>query len=51
MYVRKILYTPPAQFISEHTRWELIMKRYQIVLDLFNSLGIDLSAISEGPTN
>ena len=27
MYVRKILYTPPAQFISEHTRWELIMKR------------------------
>jgi hypothetical protein len=50
MYVRKILYTPPAQFISEHTRWELIMKRYQIVLDVFNDLGIDLSAISEGPT-
>lgn len=51
MYVRKILYTPPAQFISEHTRWELIMKRYQIVLDLFNDLGIDLSAIAEGPTD
>jgi hypothetical protein len=50
MYVRKILYTPPAQFISERTRWELIMKRYQIVLDVFNDLGIDLSAISEGPT-
>ena len=51
MYVRKILYTPPAQFISEHTRWELIMKRYQIVLNVFNELGIDLSAIAEGPAN
>lgn len=51
MYVRKILYTPPAQFISEHTRWELIMRRYQIVLDVFNDLGIDLSAIAEGPSN
>lgn len=49
MYVRKILYTAPAQFISEHSRWELIMKRYQIVLNLFNELGIDLSAIAEGP--
>ena len=49
MYVRKILYTTPAQFISEHSRWELVMKRYQIVLNMFNDLGIDLSAISEGP--
>ncbi len=49
MYVRKILFSSPAQFISENSQWELVMTRYRIVLDLFNELGLDLSAISEGP--
>lgn len=49
MYVRKILFSTPSQFISENARWDLVMSRYQIVLDVFKDLGIDLGAISEGP--
>ena len=51
MYVRKILFTSPAAFLSENSRWEKVMERYRIILDMFESYGVDLSAISEGPDN
>lgn len=46
MFVRKILYSTPASFLTENSRWDLVMKRYQIVLDVFNDLGVDLNAIA-----
>lgn len=46
MFVRKILYSTPASFRTENSRWDLVMKRYQIVLDVFNDLGVDLNAIA-----
>lgn len=48
MYVRKILYSTPNSFYAENSMWELVMKRYQIVLDVFNELGVDLNAIATG---
>lgn len=46
MFVRKILFSTPESFIAENSRWELVMKRYQIVLDLFEEMGVDLNAIA-----
>lgn len=48
MYVRKILYSPTAEFMAENGAYPLVMKRYGIVLDIFAKLGIDLAAISDG---
>lgn len=51
MYVRKILYSSPAQFLSENAGFDLVMARHKIVLDLLKKYGVDLNAISEGPEN
>ena len=51
MYIRKILYTAPEAFVAENGTYDLVMKRYKIVLDCFNNYGIDLSGIAEGPKN
>lgn len=51
MYIRKILYTAPEAFVAENGTYDLVMKRYQIVLDCFNNYGIDLGGIAEGPKN
>lgn len=48
MYVRKILYSPTSEFLAENGSYPLVMRRYNIVLDLFRSLGIDLAGISDG---
>lgn len=48
MYVRKILYSPTTEFLAENGSYPLVMKRYNIVLDLFKDLGIDLAAVADG---
>ncbi|MCQ2135408.1 MAG: hypothetical protein MJY67_00680 [Bacteroidales bacterium] len=48
MYVRKILYSTTAEFAAENGSYALVMRRYNTVLDVFNGLGIDLAAISDG---
>lgn len=48
MFVRKILFTSEKDFLAENGRWDLVMRRYNIVLDLFKQLGVDLTAVSEG---
>lgn len=48
MYVRKILYSPTSEFIAENGMYPLVMKRYNIVLDTFRKMGIDLAAITDG---
>ena len=48
MYVRKILYSPTAEFVAENGSYPLVMQRYNIVLELFNGLGINLADISDG---
>lgn len=48
MYVRKILFSTPDTFKAENGIYSLVMKRYQIVLNLFNDFGIDLNAVALG---
>lgn len=48
MFVRKILFSTPDSFLEENLQWNLVMKRYQIVLDVFNDMGIDINSISLG---
>ena len=48
MYVRKILFSTPDTFRTENEKYSLVMKRYQIVLNLFDEFGIDLNAVALG---
>ncbi|MGN1233566.1 MAG: hypothetical protein ACI4UJ_09015 [Candidatus Cryptobacteroides sp.] len=48
MYVRKILFSTPETFRAENENYSLVMKRYQIVLNLFEDFGIDLNAVALG---
>lgn len=49
MYTRKILFSSKAEFLAENGIYEKVMRRYNIVLEVFNNMGIDLSGLSEGP--
>lgn len=51
MFVRKILYSTPQTFEQENGEYDLLMKRYQIVLDCFTKYGIDLNNLAIGPSN
>ena len=48
MYVRKILFSTPETFAAENGQYDLVMRRYNIVLDVFSEFGIDLNAIATG---
>ena len=49
MYVRKMLYSTPEVFEAENGSYDLVMKRYRIVLNCLKTYGVDLSAIASGP--
>lgn len=49
MYIRKILYSTPDEFVMENGAYDLVMKRYRIVLDCLKTYGVDLSGIALGP--
>lgn len=49
MFVRKILYSTPEAFEAENGEYDLVMKRYRIVLNCLKSYGVDLSGIASGP--
>lgn len=49
MYVRKILYSTPDEFVTENGAYDLVMRRYRIVLNCLKDCGVDLSGIALGP--
>lgn len=48
MFLREILYYTTAEFIADYGSYPLVMRRYNIVLDVFKQMGIDLKAITDG---
>lgn len=49
MYIRKMLFSTSEAFAAENEGYDLVMKRYRIVLDCLNTFGVDLSGIASGP--